>query len=80
MPKLKALSGDEIVKILSGFGFTIHSQKGSHVKLKRKTPEGNETLVIPLRNPVPVGTLKSIFNQASRFVSQNEIRKHFYDQ
>lgn len=78
MPKLRALSGDEIVSILTEFGFMVHSQKGSHVKLKRKTSGGSEMLVIPLRNPVPTGTLKAIFNQASRFVPQDDLRKHFY--
>ncbi|MCD6492457.1 MAG: type II toxin-antitoxin system HicA family toxin [Archaeoglobaceae archaeon] len=33
MPKLRVLSGKEIVKILSKFGFEVVSQRGSHVKL-----------------------------------------------
>lgn len=35
MPKLKTLSGEEVIKIFSDFGFVIVGQKGSHVKLKR---------------------------------------------
>ncbi|WKU17733.1 type II toxin-antitoxin system HicA family toxin [Fervidibacter sacchari] len=31
MPKLKRLSGDEVIAILGKFGFTVHSQRGSHV-------------------------------------------------
>jgi len=34
-PKLKRLSGKEVLSILSKIGFLVHSQKGSHVKLKR---------------------------------------------
>lgn len=35
MPKLKVLSGRDVVKILGQFGFQILSQKGSHIKLRR---------------------------------------------
>ena len=35
MPKLKVLSGKDLVKIFILFGFEILSQKGSHIKLCR---------------------------------------------
>ncbi len=35
MPKLKPLSGKDVIKILNKFGFEIETQKGSHVKLRR---------------------------------------------
>jgi predicted RNA binding protein YcfA (HicA-like mRNA interferase family) len=35
MPKLKVLSGEDIIKILKTFGFLISGQKGSHIKLTR---------------------------------------------
>ncbi|MBK8029643.1 MAG: type II toxin-antitoxin system HicA family toxin [Chloroflexi bacterium] len=35
MPKLKRLSGKELIKILERFGFELISQKGSHVRLQR---------------------------------------------
>ncbi|RKX71310.1 type II toxin-antitoxin system HicA family toxin [candidate division WOR-3 bacterium] len=40
MPKLRRLSGDEVIAILQKFDFKIHSQRGSHIKLKRSTPDG----------------------------------------
>lgn len=33
MPKLKVLSGQDVIKILSVFGFLVVSQKSSHAKL-----------------------------------------------
>lgn len=33
MPKLKRLSGQDVIKILAAFGFAVAGQKGSHVKL-----------------------------------------------
>ena len=48
MPKLRRLSGAEIVAILGRFGFTIHSQRGSHIKLRRTLANSTtETLTIP---------------------------------
>jgi predicted RNA binding protein YcfA (HicA-like mRNA interferase family) len=40
MPKLRRLSGPDVVRILERFGFLIVSQRGSHVKLKRITETG----------------------------------------
>ena len=47
-PKLKRLSGAEVVAILRSFGFEVHSQRGSHVKVRRTVPGGEkQTLTIP---------------------------------
>jgi predicted RNA binding protein YcfA (HicA-like mRNA interferase family) len=35
MPKLRVLSGREVLKILSGFEFQEFSQRGSHIKIRR---------------------------------------------
>lgn len=76
--KLKTLSGTDVVKIFSSFGFSFFSQRGSHIKLRRFVDTRKETLVIPDRNPIPKGTLKAIYNQALPFVSADDLRKHFY--
>jgi predicted RNA binding protein YcfA (HicA-like mRNA interferase family) len=69
MPKLKRLLGIEVIDILCKFGFTIHSQKGSHVKLRRVGIDGNETLTIPNHRELDTGTCKAIFRQASQYIS-----------
>jgi predicted RNA binding protein YcfA (HicA-like mRNA interferase family) len=35
MPKLRSLSGTEVISIFGIFGFERFSQRGSHVKLRR---------------------------------------------
>jgi predicted RNA binding protein YcfA (HicA-like mRNA interferase family) len=35
MPKLKRLSGKEVITVFQRFGFEIVGRKGSHVKLRR---------------------------------------------
>lgn len=79
MPKLRVLSGREVVKILSKFGFEIVSQKGSHVKLRRILPDGTkQTLTVPLHEELDKGTLKAIIRQASRYIPEEELKQYFY--
>lgn len=33
MPKLKVLSGIDLIKLFEDFGFSVISQKGSHIKI-----------------------------------------------
>ena len=80
MPKLKVISGKEIIKIFGGFGFVINSQKGSHVKLKRIINNYQQALTIPNYSELDKGTLKAIFNQAAKYIPENDLRKHFYSQ
>jgi len=79
MPKLRVLSGKEVVKILSKFGFEVVSQRGSYVKLRRILPDGTkQTLTVPLHDELDKGTLKAIIRQASRYIPEEELRPYFY--
>lgn len=79
MPRLKVLSGAEVVRILSIFGFKVASQRGSHIKLRRiEAGRGQQTLTIPNHKELDRGTLAAIYRQASRYVPDNELRPHFY--
>lgn len=79
MPKLRNLSSKEVLEILKDFGFTVAGQRGSHIKIKRETTFGNQqVLTIPNHKEIDKGTLKAIFKQASRFVSEEELRRQFY--
>ncbi|MEM2088312.1 MAG: type II toxin-antitoxin system HicA family toxin [Thermoproteota archaeon] len=80
MPRLKVLSGKDVVKIFSRFGFVTVSQKGSHIKLRRILPDGTkQTLTIPLHEELDKGTLKAIYRQALRFIPEEELKPYFYD-
>lgn len=81
MPKLKPLSGRDIIKIFESFDFSIVGQKGSHVKLKRITEDNiKQTLTIPNHKELDKGTLKSIYNQTLKYISESDIRKYFYSE
>ena len=79
MPRLKTLSGPDVVSILSEFEFRIASQRGSHIKLRRFLSDGTrQTLTIPNHRELDTGTLKAIYRQALRYVGDEELRPHFY--
>ena len=78
MPKLRRLSGKEVVSIFSQFGFAIHHQKGSHIKLKKEIGDTHQTLTVPNHKELDRGTLRAIIRQASRYISLEELEKHFY--
>lgn len=76
--KLRVLSGKSIVGFLQKQGFEIEYGKGSHCKLARFLKEKRQEIVVPIHKELAKGTIKAIFNQASRFISQDELKKHFY--
>jgi predicted RNA binding protein YcfA (HicA-like mRNA interferase family) len=78
MPRLKVLSGPDVVRILASFGFEVISQRGSHIKLRRVTGSGtNQTLTIPNHRELDRGTLSGIYKQALRYISAEELAPHF---
>ncbi|MBI2872586.1 MAG: type II toxin-antitoxin system HicA family toxin [Chloroflexi bacterium] len=79
MPRPRRLSGDDVLAILVQHGFNVHSQRGSHVKLRRVTSAGSiQTLTIPRHRELDPGTLHAIFRQASRFVPEDELHRDFF--
>jgi predicted RNA binding protein YcfA (HicA-like mRNA interferase family) len=81
MPKLRSLSGQDLLRIFTGFGFHLVSQRGSHVKLRRILPGGRrQTLTIAIHGDVDKGTLRAIFRQALRYIVEADLRPHFYSE
>ena len=78
MPKLRNLSGKDVIKIFSSFGFEISRQKGSHISLSRIIDARKLVLLAPNHKEMDRGTLHEIFKQALRFIPESELRKYFY--
>lgn len=79
MPKLKNLRGEDVIHIFKSLGFSVMGQRGSHVKLRRARKDTiKQTLTIPMHKELDRGTIKAIYNQALRYISEDELRKHFY--
>ena len=70
MANLPRLSGHELIKILTKFGFFKVRQKGSHVMLIKKTKLGKIGCVVPLHDELETGTLLGILRQVK--ISRDE--------
>ncbi|MBI4878024.1 MAG: type II toxin-antitoxin system HicA family toxin [Acidobacteria bacterium] len=64
MGRLKPETFREVKRRLQAAGFVEASQKGSHVKFVRTEGDTVDTAIVPRRSEIPVGTLRSILNQA----------------
>jgi predicted RNA binding protein YcfA (HicA-like mRNA interferase family) len=75
LSKLKKCSGQECIKILCNkFGFVVVRQKGSHVVLKKETPNGKIGTVVPNHKEIKKPTLKSVLKLAK--VSEEEFAQY----
>lgn len=64
MGRLKPQPFREVKRRLEAAGFFEASQKGSHVKFVRRQNDTVDTAIVPKKREIPVGTLRSILNQA----------------
>jgi len=81
MPKLRRLSGDDLIRILSRFGFHPISQRGSHVKVRRTLPGGtHQTLTVVLHDELDKGTTRAIYRQALRLIAELDLQPYFYSE
>jgi predicted RNA binding protein YcfA (HicA-like mRNA interferase family) len=62
--RLKPESFREVKRRLESAGFVETSQRGSHVKFVRRSEDIVDTAIVPKKSDIPVGTLRSILNQA----------------
>ncbi len=70
----KTFSGKEVVKILAReFGFSVVSQKGSHVKLRKKVAERIIATIVPLHKELARGTFLGVLELAE--ISEEEFKK-----
>jgi predicted RNA binding protein YcfA (HicA-like mRNA interferase family) len=80
MPKLRRLSGRDVVSIFEHFGFFVISQRGSHIKLRRLGTTGEkQTLTVPNHKELDTGTCKAIFRQAARYIPADDLHSYFYE-
>ena len=64
MPKPPRVSGKDTIRALERLGFLQIRQQGSHIILKKQTPNGEIGCVVLLHRELALGTLKSILKQA----------------
>ncbi|MBA3871394.1 MAG: type II toxin-antitoxin system HicA family toxin [Anaerolineae bacterium] len=89
MPKLRRLNGLDLVRIFEQFGFVVIRIRGSHHVLRRSSKvlhadgtvhEETQTVNIPVHGAKPLGSglLKRIYRESSLYLSEDDLRTHFY--
>lgn len=71
MPKL--YSARIILSALQRAGFSIITQKGSHIKLFKRENDKSNTVIVPNHKEIALGTFNSILKQAG--MSRKELDK-----
>jgi len=62
--KLPSLDYREIIRALQRDGWVVVRQRGSHIRLHKRTAEGVLKLTVPAHKPVKRTTLRRILAQA----------------
>ena len=70
---LPAISGQKLVRALVRAGFVERRQRGSHVSLEKRTPDGHWRTVVPLLREIRPGTLSDILKQTG--LSKQDLRE-----
>ncbi len=80
MPRLRRLTGLEVIAALGKFGFVVVRVRGSHQRLQRVVGGETQSLTVPVhgRTPLALPTLRNIYRQACLYVPEDELRPHFY--
>ncbi len=77
MPDLPLLSGKKVIKVLiKHFDFLVVSQKGSHIKLRKKIESRIVTTIVPNHKELARGTLRGILELAE--VTTEDFIKYIY--
>lgn len=64
MARLRRVSGRDAVRSLQRLGFAPLRQRGSHLTMKKVTPDGEVGCVVPMHDELAIGTLRGILHQA----------------
>lgn len=59
MSKLPVISAQALIKVLLKIGFTIISQRGSHIKLRRVMGAKIQMVIVPNHKILKTGTLRN---------------------
>lgn len=80
MPRLRELSGQQVLDTLIDFGYMVASQDGRHLKMKKTVGRDvARTLTFPMMQELDKLVLTAIFHEARQYVSEERLRRRFYE-
>jgi predicted RNA binding protein YcfA (HicA-like mRNA interferase family) len=66
------VSGQDLIKILSNYGYKVIRQTGSHIRMSIIIEDISKNITIPNHAPIKLGTLMSILNEVSSQLAINK--------
>ncbi|MFM7886454.1 MAG: type II toxin-antitoxin system HicA family toxin, partial [Pseudanabaena sp.] len=74
------ISGADLVKLLSKFGYENTRQTGSHMRLTTQQ-NGEHNITIPCHNPLRVGTLSAILADIANYfgLTKDELIRRLFE-
>lgn len=77
--KLKVLSGKEVIKIITRYGFVATRTVGSHVRMAFQTQhEGIFHITVPLYASLKKGTLRGIISDLEKYIDSEKLEADFF--
>ena len=70
MSKVPSLNYDKVIKALRRDGWIVIRQRGSHIRLQKRTGDDLLKLTIPAHRPIKRSTLSHILKHAKLSVSE----------
>ncbi|RLA07824.1 MAG: hypothetical protein DRQ51_04665 [Gammaproteobacteria bacterium] len=64
MNKVPSLNYDKIIKVLKKDGWVVVRQRGSHIRLHKRTPSQMLKITVPAHKPIKRSTLSHVLKQA----------------
>ncbi len=77
MTKVPSLNYKKVISILQKEGWVVVRQKGSHIRLQKKTEKEILKLTVPAHNPLKRSTLSHILKQA--YLTIEQFIRHIHD-
>jgi predicted RNA binding protein YcfA (HicA-like mRNA interferase family) len=72
MSKVPSLNFERVIGALRRDGWVVVRQRGSHIRLQKRTPDETLKLVVPAHRPIKRSTLSHILKQARLTVEEFE--------
>ncbi|MBN2517324.1 MAG: type II toxin-antitoxin system HicA family toxin [Candidatus Altiarchaeota archaeon] len=75
--KQPVVSGKKLLKLMHSLGYVSIRQRGSHIRLEKKTPIGTHKITIITHEEIAKGTLNDILSKVSLWthVSKKDLIK-----
>jgi predicted RNA binding protein YcfA (HicA-like mRNA interferase family) len=74
MSKVPSLNYEKVINALRRDGWIVVRQKGSHIRLQKRTPDETLKIIVPAHKPIKRSTLSHILKQARLAVDEfNEL-------